>query len=152
MTMASPSKTRTSQIRVACSRGRPAVARAEDADDDDDDDDGGMDECADGDCEGKEGEEEEEQLLRKNIVRMMGSKISSGNKARPPSSNLPKRWECNFGNLASRRLITRLYVLCMPALSPVRKARGRGRLRKLAREVKAWLGVWRVRRRSAAES
>ena len=46
----------------------------------------------------------------------------------------------------------RLYVLYMPALSPVRKARGRGRFRKLASEVNAWVGVWRVRRRSAAES
>ena len=123
------------------------VACAEDVNDDDD---GGIGECAEDGCEGEE-REEEEQLLRKNIVRMMGSRISSGNKARPPSSSLPKRCECNLGNLASRRLITRLYVLCMPALSPVKKARGRGRLRKLAREVNAWLGVWRVRSKSAAE-
>ena len=141
-------------MRVACSRGSPAVAVDEDVvvDDDDDDDDDEADgggEWADGDVVGEEGEE---QLFRKNSVRIIGSKISSGEKARPPSSTLPRRWECNFGNLAWRRLVMRLYVLCVPALSPVRKARGRGRLRKLAREVKAWLGVWRVRRRSAAGS
>lgn len=86
-----------------------------------------------------------EQLFRRKIVRIIGSKISAGERPSPPPL-APfviglKRCECSFGSLVWRRLSVSAYVLSVLALSPVTKASGRGRLRRLAREVKACDGL-----------
>jgi hypothetical protein len=64
----------------------------------------------------------------------------------------PKRWAWRRGNLTLRRERVRSYAFWVLAGSPVKKARARGRLRRLARLMKVVFWVGSVRRRRAAIS
>lgn len=86
MIIASPSKTRTSQIRLMSSRERPGDAV----------EDEGREEGGGGEIAG------EEQLLRRKRVRIIGSKISAGDRPNPPPPGSfvagLQRCECSFGS------------------------------------------------------
>ena len=80
----------------------------------------------------------------------MGSKISLGFNSSPASFASgelegAKRWVCRRGHLACNMERASWYAFAMALGSEVRKARGRGRLRRFARAWKVEAGVGRVR-------
>lgn len=78
----------------------------------------------------------------------MGSKTSSGVNSSPiPSGEREgaKRWLCRRGHLAFNMDRVNWYAFAMAPGSDVRKARGRGLLRRFARAWKVEAGVGRVR-------